>query len=206
MSKCIVDVFETIKVQKKNDRRLASGMCGFQPFFQILPEQNTIGQTGQSIVVRIVFKPKVLGLQFPSRLSKIARQALHAAMRPIKKLVVAKQKDNQHYPANDKARRQTGVDEMQLTHFRLCRIDKSYVIFDGRRGKRCHRPIKHTHRVQDRFDTVYVQLIELTIKRLQNIAQFQKQITALRIVLNEGSQIALLQQFQPTQHNIETKP
>ncbi len=120
-----------------------------------------------------MFKPKVLRLQFPSRLPKIARQALHATMRPIKKLVVAKQKDNQHHPANDEARRQTSVDEMQLTHFRLCGIDKPYVIFDGRRGKRCHRSIKYGHGVQDSFDTVYVQLIELTIKRLQNIAQFQ---------------------------------
>lgn len=72
-------------------------------FFKILAKQNTIGQTGQSIVMCIMLKPKVLGLEFTGRLPKIACQALHAAMRPIQKFIVAKQKNNQNHAADDEA-------------------------------------------------------------------------------------------------------
>ncbi len=132
MPKRIVYVLEPIKIQKKNNGRLASRLCGLKPFLQILPEQDTIGQSGERIVMCIVLQPKILRLQFTCRLPKIACQALHAAMRPIKKLVVTQQKNNEHDAAENEARCQSGVDEMQLANLCPGSIDKSDIILNCR--------------------------------------------------------------------------
>lgn len=128
MAKRIVDVLESVEIKQKDRCRSCAAKGSAQPLDQFLAEQGPVGQPRQRVVIGVMLQPHIFRLQLQRCGAQIVRQAAHALLRPVQQVVLTKQQYDQRDTAQDEATRQRGIDDVQLAHILMGRIDEIDII------------------------------------------------------------------------------
>lgn len=117
MAKGIVHILKAVEVEKHHHGASLIGTHLVDDLPQPLPERETVGHTGQRIMVGIVLQPAVLHLQLLFRGLQIVGQRFHTNMGATQIIILSEHQQTESYTHGDQQNGDHRVDIIEMLDF-----------------------------------------------------------------------------------------
>ena len=134
MAKGIVHILKAVEVEKHHHGASLIGTHLVDDLLQPLPERETVGHTGQRIMVGIVLQPAVLHLQLLFRGLQIVGQRFHTNMGATQIIILSEHQQTESYTHGDQQNGDHRVDIIEMLDFIMGDINDIDILRQGGGG------------------------------------------------------------------------